>query len=513
MSGLGADSCLYHLLKQLQKRAGPHLRESVITQESLSALQEFVPQARLCLWVFDEEGHPHFEASNIEGSTLAEELEDEDCFSTPFEMGLNRIGLLSAHPQAQKQISQAEQNLLLECAEYLSICFYQRHEIEFLSRNEEIFRQLAEHINEVFWMTDPKKNEMIYISPAYELIWGRSVAELYSRPISFIEGIHPDDQQKVIDALPLQPKGKYRIEYRVLRPDGSTKWVFDTAFPIKDSSGQVYRIAGIAQDITELKLAKRQIEEAQQSAIGNAKMAALGEMAGGVAHEINNPLTVILGKATRMKKWGPHIPQEDQEKWNKDISVIVKMVERIAKIIKGLRTFSRDAELDPFALVPVQSVIEETLELCSAKFRHKEINIKLELPEEKLSLECRPIQISQVLLNLLNNAFDAVLESEERNILISAKSLPNDWVEIRVTDSGKGIPDAIQSKILQPFFTTKDVGKGTGLGLSISNGIIESHKGKIFLDTEQELTSFVIQVPRTRADLVVQVREAKADSN
>ncbi|MGE0277286.1 MAG: PAS domain S-box protein [Nitrospiraceae bacterium] len=134
-----------------------------------------------------------------------------------------------------------------------------------LSESEERFRQLAEHINEVFWITDPAKSEIIYISPGYEQIWGRSCASLYAAPQSWLEAVHPDDRPLVLeDALNKQVSGGYDKQYRIQRPDGSMRWIWDRAFPIRNASGSVYRIVGFAEDITDRKRAALALEDAEQ---------------------------------------------------------------------------------------------------------------------------------------------------------------------------------------------------------------------------------------------------------
>jgi PAS domain S-box-containing protein len=129
-----------------------------------------------------------------------------------------------------------------------------------LRNSEERFRQLTESISEVFWMTDPSKTQMLYISPAYEQIWGRSCASLYDAPTSWMDSIHPDDRERISQrAMTNQASKKYDEEYRILRPGGSIRWIRDRAFPITDDTGAVYRIAGIAEDITEREQAETQI--------------------------------------------------------------------------------------------------------------------------------------------------------------------------------------------------------------------------------------------------------------
>ncbi len=125
---------------------------------------------------------------------------------------------------------------------------------EALRESHERFRQLAEHIREVFWLTDPEKTHMIYISPGYEDIWGRTCSSLYDSPQSWLDAIHPDDQPRIRQAmLTQQLTGTYDVEYRIIRPDGAIRWIWDRAFPIRDQTGRVYRIAGIAEDISERK--------------------------------------------------------------------------------------------------------------------------------------------------------------------------------------------------------------------------------------------------------------------
>lgn len=136
---------------------------------------------------------------------------------------------------------------------------------EALRESQERFRQLAENVREVFWMSDPEKNRMIYISPGYEDIWGRTCESLYASPRSWLEAIYPDDRDRVLQAaLTKQVTGSYDEEYRIVRPDGSVRWIWDRAFPIREASGQVYRITGIAEDITERKRVEQELRASEE---------------------------------------------------------------------------------------------------------------------------------------------------------------------------------------------------------------------------------------------------------
>ncbi len=144
---------------------------------------------------------------------------------------------------------------------------------QLLRASQERFRQLAENIREVFWITNPAKNEMIYISPAYEEIWGRTCESLYASPLNWVEAIHSDDRERVLKtALSKQISGQYDEVYRIVRPDGSHRWIHDRAFPIRDDSGEVYRVVGIAEDITERKLAETRLATLVHAVESTAEM-------------------------------------------------------------------------------------------------------------------------------------------------------------------------------------------------------------------------------------------------
>jgi PAS domain S-box-containing protein len=140
---------------------------------------------------------------------------------------------------------------------------------EALRSSEENFRQITENIRDVFWMTDPDKTRMLYISPAYEEIWGRTRKSLYEEPKSFLDAIDPKDRPRVTVAIALQAQGAYDETYRIFRPDGSLRWIRDRAFPVRNKSGKVYRIAGVAEDITEIVEKNNQLRQSQKmEAIG-----------------------------------------------------------------------------------------------------------------------------------------------------------------------------------------------------------------------------------------------------
>ncbi|MBL7544856.1 MAG: MASE1 domain-containing protein [Bdellovibrionaceae bacterium] len=228
-----------------------------------------------------------------------------------------------------------------------------------------------------------------------------------------------------------------------------------------------------------------------------SKMASLGEMASSIAHEINNPLTIMYGKARQIQHYmSQPDPMVHIQKVKADAEKILTTVDRVSRIIKGLRKISRDASQDSMATVNTKDLVDETLSFCLQRFQQSSVDFKLVMNYSG-EVFCRQTEISQVILNLLNNSYDAVLNLPEKWVELKVEAQGN-FLVLAVTDSGSGISKEIQAKIFQPFYTTKEVGKGTGLGLSISKGIVEAHFGKFFLDQASSRTRFVIEIPLHR---------------
>ncbi len=285
---------------------------------------------------------------------------------------------------------------------------------------------------------------------------------------------------------------KRRLEILSLACEQIQKGSFDLNLKIsgKDEISNIGNAMKVmAQNLRMVELEKdRQRSTSQHT----SKMTALGEMAAGIAHEINNPLMIISGKAQKSIR-SIRDGNFDTEEFKENLEKIVFTSNRIGKIISGLRAFSRNGEKDPLIRVSLKSIITDTCDLCSEKFRQNGVQLSInDFPDQVV--KCRSVQISQVLLNLLNNSYDAIQGNAEKWIKISA-TVKEGHISIRVADSGRGISQEIVDKMMQPFFTTKEIGKGTGLGLSISNGIISDHKGKMYYELSEGNTSFVIELP------------------
>lgn len=329
------------------------------------------------------------------------------------------------------------------------------------------------------------------VNPAYAKFLGYSVDELLG--MTMLDVTHPDDLPKTIDRVSnLSHHGVVvnRFEKRYIHKNGSVVWGKVTSRVVKDEDNKDYYLSSVVEDITDLKVKESELVEAQARLVAAAKMASLGQMAAGVAHEINNPLAILRGKAELMLR---RLSKGNLEPENltADLQIMIKTTERISKIVLGLRSFSRGSVADDLEVVPFQRILEETLSLCAEKIKFQGIELKIDVPEGVL-IRCRGSELSQILLNLLSNAQFASAQSPQKWIQLKG-SLRGANLEIKVIDSGLGLSKEVQSRLMEPFFTTKAVGEGTGLGLSISKGLAESNGGRLYYDPNSPHTCFVLE--------------------
>ena len=236
------------------------------------------------------------------------------------------------------------------------------------------------------------------------------------------------------------------------------------------------------------------LEEQRGRSFSSAKFAALGEMAGGIAHEINNPLMAINMSNENLR----YLLKEEnfsRARANDYLENISKTIKRVGSIIHSMRNFSRDASQDPPQVESLQRIFGETLVFCQERFKNHGVDLRINFPDSEVFVICRPVQISQVLLNLLNNAFDGIEELREKWIEVEIKSSETEGLLLWIMDSGQGIPLENRERIFEPFFTTKPAGKGTGLGLSISRQIALEHGGDLVLDHKSRWTRFCLRLP------------------
>ncbi|MGH7653092.1 MAG: PAS domain S-box protein, partial [Gemmatimonadaceae bacterium] len=367
-----------------------------------------------------------------------------------------------------------------------------------LRDSEERFRQLAEHISEAFFVTDVTTESPLYVSPAWATIWGRDLAQALDARLWF-SSVHPDDQPKLAASQQATLRGETSENvFRILRPDGVTRWVRGRSYPVRDAAGVIYRRVGVVEDITELRSAEGQYLHAQ-------KMESIGRLAGGVAHDFNNLLTVISSYVSLIIEDGkPSAPVRS------DLDEIQKAADSAASLTRQLLAFSRQQVLDPKSL-DVNAVVRYA-EKMLRRLIGEDIEVRTILQDDAGLVLADFGQLEQVIMNLAVNARDAMPSGGSLTIETASMDLTRGFfgddqaiqagpfVMLAVTDSGVGMDDETRAKIFEPFFTTKEPGRGTGLGLSTVYGIVKDGGGHLFVHSEPGRgTTFKVYLPRTDA--------------
>jgi len=506
-----------------------------------------------------------------------------------------------------------------------------------IRESEERFRQVVENILEVFWLEDVHNGRILYISPAYETIWGRTIEEMYREGPSFMENVYPDDKERVsVSHRALYEENQpFDEEYRVVRPDQSIRWVWARCYPIFDMNGKMARYAGIAEDITKRKRAEDALRESEQkfrelfdsisdliyaqdlegryltvnrafrtilgydtdefigrtgadfmkpesrplffskylegvkkqghlegiaafirkegtkfyveyrsklvrpehgppyiSGIGRditerilserererlkaqliqaQKMESVGRLAGGVAHDFNNMLGVILGRVELML-----MGMEPGDSRYADLEEIQKAALRSADLTRQLLAFARKQTISPKVL-DLNNTLDGMLNMLR-RLIGEDIDLVWKPDANLWAVKMDAAQVDQVLANLCVNARDAIsgtgnVTIETQNVVLDESYsamhvgfIPGEYVMLAVSDDGCGMNQETQSHLFEPFFTTKEVGKGTGLGLATVYGIVKQNNG--FANVYSEVgkgTTFKIYFPRHEGNAVTE---------
>lgn len=319
----------------------------------------------------------------------------------------------------------------------------------------------------------------------HESMW--SVFHEDGRPL--IQDMYPSivslKENKTVIAFPLVLERK---------DTGEKKFLEVNSVPIYTTSQHRAEFALVTiTDKTKFKNAESDLNRQREIIIQTNKLSALGEMAAGIAHEINNPLTISLTRLLLIKKRVANL-DIDCTQILADIDLTETTLGRIGKIIKNMKTFVRNGTQDPFTRESLNGLIQNVLDISTIGIKRSGITVSFK-ENCQTSLNCNTIEIEQVLINFLQNSADAI------------KNLPEKWIEVRlfedtryayisITDSGLGIPAHILEKMNEPFFTTKQIGKGTGMGLSISRSIVQRHQGSIQYVSDSKNTQFIISLKK-----------------
>ena len=336
-----------------------------------------------------------------------------------------------------------------------------------LRQNEERFRQLAETIDEVFWIASADGRLFEYVSPAFAQIWGRSPSALRDSPGLWASAIHPEDQAKREAAWrQLAAEGAFDVEYRLLKPDGAIRWVNDRGFAMRDARGNILRVAGIAADITLLK-------QAQQQVLQNERLAAIGEAMTGLAHESRNALQRSQAGLEMLVRRASGQP---------DSLELIAEIQQAQNYLHGLYEEVRGyaSPLHPRCrAADLRAVLNETWDHLSLDRNGRPARIVEEgggTPDAACEVDVQALQ--QVLRNILENALAAAPREAEIRVRWTATELDGrPALRCAISDNGPGLTPDQQRRIFDPFYTTKS--RGTGLGMAITRRIVEAHGGRI----------------------------------
>ena len=390
---------------------------------------------------------------------------------------------------AHARIAQLEQQLQAEQEK--------RHHIE---ANERCFRELAEHIQEVIWMTDETGDELVYVCPAYEQIWGQTCADLYDDPRERLARVHEEDKTRVLEAFRRQAlSGDYDEIYRIVRPDGELRWIRDRAFPVENGDGDVYRLAGLALDITDRIEFNDRISNLQSSINSHDRMSVFATLGTGLAHDLSQPLTAARNFIARARMGFT----SDADEMRQTLERADSEISRAVAIIHHLRDFARQGR-PTRKNQPLGPIIDDVHQILDPALRANDI--RYDGPSvASLDGLCLPVDevfIQQILRNLVTNAIDAFSEGQtvSKTVAINVVNDDADYIDVEISDNGPGVEEAVE--VFEPFTTTK--ADGVGLGLAVSRTLARSHGGDLILtshgracaDPDHDRTVFTLRLPR-----------------
>jgi PAS domain S-box-containing protein len=350
---------------------------------------------------------------------------------------------------------------------------------EALRESEEKFRQLAESINQVFWMRDPDAKHVLYVSPAYEKVWGRSSASLLEHPQSFLEAVHPQDQERVLARYKFKLKGGFDDEFRIIRPDGSLHWVWVRNFPVLNAAGEVYRVVVVAEDITLRKQAEAQeIELAAE----RTRIKVVERFISDASHDLRTPLSIMQTSLYLLEKnTDPEKRKRHADNLGEQITHITRVLEDFLNLGKLDQLSHADLHLEECDLSTLVHAIRAEQQPFIAQKQHQ---VKLNLTPNLSPIMAEKAELERALRHIIVNAIN--FTPDGGTITIETRQ-DKEYTVFEVRDSGIGIGPEDLPFIFERFYRAdkaRDIATGgSGLGLTIANKIIEAHGGKIEVES------------------------------
>ncbi|HEX6575119.1 MAG TPA: PAS domain-containing sensor histidine kinase [Gemmatimonadaceae bacterium] len=359
--------------------------------------------------------------------------------------------------------------------------------------SETHFRQIADSLREFIWLSDVDFTTHFYINPGYERIWGRSRESLYENPASLLDGVHDEDKGRVRAALHGMKQGNYDIEFRVVRPDGEIRWVWSRGVPVRNARGEISRIAGITEDITDRKRAELALERVTQSRTSLIR---------GFTHDIKNPLGAADGYLSLLSDgiYGD-LGKEQNDIVLKARRSITSALDLIKHLLELARAEAGQLETQTIP-VDVLEVVTTIGDAFRTQASAKGLSLSMELPAESPRVHSDPDRIRQVLSNLVSNAVKytpsggRIIIRAYTDTVARSPEEPGQTV-IEVIDNGPGIPVESQERLFQEFTRfDPNAAEGAGIGLAISQRIAHALGGTISVDSEVGRgSSFKLRLP------------------
>ena len=357
-----------------------------------------------------------------------------------------------------------------------------------LEEQQARFQQLVEHIQEVFWIALPDHSRILYMSPRYEAVWGRNCAHLVDHPQDMWDAVHPQDQEYVLTRVAEGDRVGFQAEFRIVRPDQTVRFLRIQTFPIKNSLGEVTRLAGVAEDMTEEQRVQETLVKTERQFRQASRMEAIGTLAGGIAHDFNNILTAILGYT---ELGLASVPKDSRTQRN--LQEVLTAGHRAKHLVLQILAFSRQSGQGKKP-IPLHTVIQEALKLLRATIPST-IEMRHTLLTES-SVMADSTQLHQVMINLCTNAEYAMRESgdlleitledwevTEENVQLVSGLQVGPHARLTIQDNGAGMSSEVLERMFDPFFTTKPIGEGSGMGLAVVHGIVANHGGALMVDS------------------------------